>query len=103
VIDQVNADKFYNQVALPLGILNVGKFVLFGVGLLLIAVSSVLLLRMKQMQKSNDNGYLINSMANEVYKNHLYDEKVENASGSFTQSGTNEIKIADGSSESEQE
>ena len=38
-IDKKNADTFYYQVKLPLLLLNIGKFVLFGLGLILTILS----------------------------------------------------------------
>jgi hypothetical protein len=37
-IDKVNADKFNREVKLPLDVINVGKYVVFVVGMILILV-----------------------------------------------------------------
>lgn len=37
-IDKVNADKFYYQVKVPLSVINVGKYVILAVGLMLLLV-----------------------------------------------------------------
>jgi len=36
IIDEVNANKFYNQLVIPQIVLNVGKYVILAVGAILI-------------------------------------------------------------------
>lgn len=53
IIDKKNADIFYNQAQLPLDILNYGKYVLLGVGLVLLTLHLIYYLR----KKAKDNSY----------------------------------------------
>jgi hypothetical protein len=54
MIDQKSADKYKSQVATPLTKVNIGKFVLLGVGLLLLLVSTIFAIKQSRRKKDKE-------------------------------------------------
>jgi len=71
VIDQASADKFKNQVLLPLSVVNVGKYVLaIGGGFLLIVSLAYTVIAMRKVSEQSDSDTsdeLLNGSAERIY------------------------------------
>lgn len=64
-IDKKNADKFYYQVKVPLSLINIGKYVLFSFGALLLLVCCSISYTAWKKNKAEPVNNLINSDASE--------------------------------------
>ena len=51
VIDEVNANKFYNQLVVPQIVLNVGKYAILVVGVLIIIILEIVYFKTSQRNR----------------------------------------------------
>jgi hypothetical protein len=71
IIDEVNANKFYNQLVIPQIVLNVGKYVILAVGAILIIFLEVIYFR---TSRKNHDYQPINTPEESEEINRDYDE-----------------------------
>lgn len=71
VIDKPNADKFFYQVKLPLMVLDIGRYVLIGIGLVGLFVSVIFISKNKQKTGYTQIGQTENLNVNNSEVTHL--------------------------------
>lgn len=67
----MNADKYRSQVMIPLSVLNIGKFVVFGLGLFIILACGIYMIHWRKQQRENksDRVPMINSSNQDFKRN----------------------------------